>query len=114
MDDLTTDDYRVILQRQASDVFGSAQVESLLKVTQEASNLVKSKNCDATAVNMRDLARFLTLYRRFTSQGDNHEVAIASSLRICYFPDLKIAYDHGLLTQAIEIPLATITRAKDN
>jgi hypothetical protein len=37
LEDLTTEDYRVILQRQASDVFDATQVEALLMVTKEAS-----------------------------------------------------------------------------
>jgi midasin (ATPase involved in ribosome maturation) len=66
LDDLLIEDYRVILKRQASDVFDEAKVESLLRVTARAGALTKNNpNADHSSVNMRDLSRFMTLYRSY-------------------------------------------------
>lgn len=66
LDDLLIDDYRVILQKQASDVFNEAKVESLLMVTARAGTITKNNpNADHSTVNMRDLSRFMTLYRSY-------------------------------------------------
>ena len=85
LDDLTIEDYRVILKRQASDLLNEDKVESLLRVTARAAKRRQNANIDSGTVNMRDLSRFLTLYRSYLAQGDSHEISIATSLQICYF-----------------------------
>jgi midasin (ATPase involved in ribosome maturation) len=66
LDDLLIEDYRVILKRQASDVFDESKVESLLRVTARAGALTKNNpKADHSSVNMRDLSRFMTLYRSY-------------------------------------------------
>lgn len=98
LDDLLIEDYRVILKRQASDVFDEAKVESLLRVTARAGALTKNNpNADHSSVNMRDLSRFMTLYRSYLAQGDSEEISTAAALQICYFKDLTIAYEEKLL-----------------
>lgn len=92
----------MILQRQASDLFGTTKIESLLKVTQYAEHIKKTGEVSSNGVNMRDLARLLTLYRLYLAQGDRNEIALATALRICYSEELLKgpAQKHGLLIES--------------
>jgi len=62
-------------------VFDEVKLESLLKVTARAGELTKTNpNADHSTVNMRDLSRFMTLYRSYLAQGDSEEIATSTAL----------------------------------
>jgi hypothetical protein len=60
LEELTQDDYRMILKHQSSDLFTSPeQIDSLLQVTKGVESLLNRQGC----VNMRDISRFSALCR---------------------------------------------------
>ena len=69
MNELTSEDYRVILRSIAADIFPNPdQIDWLLALTQEIERICTDARTmlfdnKATSVNMRDLSRFLQVYK---------------------------------------------------
>jgi len=65
LDDLTQQDYKIILSHQAKDLFTEEKIDRLLEVTQQINKLQLRNSESSAKVNMRDLSRFLSLHRHF-------------------------------------------------
>ena len=71
LNELTTEDYRVILASIAGEYFPEAeQIEWLLNMTQEIEQTCRSMQftSESSSVNMRDLSRFIKMYSRALEQ----------------------------------------------
>lgn len=58
---------------------------------------------------MRDLARFLKMYRYLTEQGLHKDKAIASALETCY-GEWRKGVECGLISE-VEMPITSLVRA---
>ena len=71
LNELTTEDYRVILASIAGEFFPEAEhIEWLLNMTQEIEQTCRSLQftSESSSVNMRDLSRFIKMYSRALEQ----------------------------------------------
>ena len=66
LNELTNEDYRVILREVASETFEDPkQIDWLLELTQKVEKITASfRLAEGGTVNMRDLSRFLRVYQR--------------------------------------------------
>jgi hypothetical protein len=62
---------------------------------------------------MRDLARFLKMYRYLTADGLDQDKAIATSLDICY-GDWKLGVEFNLVNDVAQMPATALVRAFQN
>ena len=91
------------MEHQASDCFSKEEVEKLLQITKEINQRSFTRE-EGSAVNMRDLARFLKLYRHLQPTIEDRDHLIAIALETCY-GEWRIAQSFGLIDPGKEIKM---------
>ena len=87
LNELTNEDYRVILREVASETFEDPkQIDWLLELTQKVEKITASfRLAEGGTVNMRDLSRFLRVYQRAVKpDGSNQLPAILHAFNTTY------------------------------
>eukprot|EP00347_Sterkiella_histriomuscorum_P024492 403330924 len=94
LEELTQKDYEVIIKRQLElkDSQNDVDVELLLNLSHQVELLIKQDNNmyqEEGAINMRDLSRFMHLYRQFRySENYSHDKSLYHAFQVCYLQRL--------------------------